>query len=296
MALPSGIVNTFTYNGDGLRVQKQDSGGTTKHVWDIENILLETDGSNLILVVYSLEPIHYGNLISQSRGGVDSLFLFNALGSTRQLASSSASVTDTYIYDSMGNALVSGTAVNPFTFLGRIGYYNESELSCSYVRVRYMIPSIGRFISQDLLNQGAGSSLYVYCDNNPVMLTDPSGLQPGVDFLRRAPVPGVCGRVSWPGRWAPRFEMKKAGKGFIVQRVVAEGQLWWCDRDQINSLCPYDYYEVWPVQGGLPQPPGTDTFSLPLPFAARGCINISGWAKFIPLDDTAQIIKNHFPR
>lgn len=89
--------------------------------------------------------------------------------------------------------------------------------------------------------------------------------------------------------------MKKAGKGFIVQRVVAEGQLWWCDRDQINSLCPYDYYEVWPVQGGLPQPPGTDTFSLPLPFAARGCINISGWAKFIPLDDTAQIIKNHFP-
>lgn len=103
----------------------------------------------------------------------------------------------------MGNALVSGTAVNPFTFLGRIGYYNESELSCSYVRVRYMIPSIGRFISQDLLNQGAGSSLYVYCDNNPVMLTDPSGLQPGVDFLRRAPVPGVCGRVSWPGRSAP---------------------------------------------------------------------------------------------
>ena len=28
VALPSGIVDTFTYNGDGQRVQKQDSTGT----------------------------------------------------------------------------------------------------------------------------------------------------------------------------------------------------------------------------------------------------------------------------
>ena len=56
MALPSAIVNTFTYNGDGQRVQKIDSTGTTKHVWDGQNILLETDGSNIIQVVYTLQP------------------------------------------------------------------------------------------------------------------------------------------------------------------------------------------------------------------------------------------------
>ena len=52
----NGVPNTFTYNGDGQRVQKQDSTGTTKHVWDNQNVLLETDGSNIIQVVYTMEP------------------------------------------------------------------------------------------------------------------------------------------------------------------------------------------------------------------------------------------------
>ena len=56
VALPSGIVDTFTYNGDGQRVQKQDSTGTTNHVWDGQNILLETNASNIIQVVYTLGP------------------------------------------------------------------------------------------------------------------------------------------------------------------------------------------------------------------------------------------------
>jgi YD repeat-containing protein len=91
-ALPSGIVDSFTYNGDGLRVQKIDSTGTTNHVWDGQNILLETNASNIIQVVYALEPSIYGNLISQSRSGVDTFYVFDALGSTRQLASSTGSV------------------------------------------------------------------------------------------------------------------------------------------------------------------------------------------------------------
>jgi len=87
VALPSGIVDSFTYNGDGQRVQKQDSTGTTNHLWDGKNILLETNASNIIQAVYTLEPALYGNLISQSRSGVDSFHLFDALGSARQLYS-----------------------------------------------------------------------------------------------------------------------------------------------------------------------------------------------------------------
>ena len=103
VSLPSGIVDTFSYDGDGLRVQKQDSTGTTNHVWDGQNILLETNASNIIQVVYTLEPLLYGNLVSQSRDGADSFYLFDALGSTRQLANSSGSVTDSYLYDSFGD-------------------------------------------------------------------------------------------------------------------------------------------------------------------------------------------------
>ena len=68
VALPSGIVDSFTYNGDGQRVQKQDSSGTTNHIWDEQNVLLETDASNAVQSVYTLEPDHYGNLLSQCAG------------------------------------------------------------------------------------------------------------------------------------------------------------------------------------------------------------------------------------
>ena len=89
MALPTAITDIFTYNGDGQRVQKQDSTGTTKHVWDGQNILLETNTSNIVQVAYTIEPAFYGNLVSQSRSGADSFYLFDAMRSTSNLTSSS---------------------------------------------------------------------------------------------------------------------------------------------------------------------------------------------------------------
>ena len=86
-----GIVDSFIYNGDGQRVQKQDSTGTTNHVWDGQNILLETGASNIIQVVYTLEPAATATLISQSRSGADSFYLFDALRFVRQLAVAPAS-------------------------------------------------------------------------------------------------------------------------------------------------------------------------------------------------------------
>ena len=70
VALPSGIVDSFVYNGDGQRVQKQDSTGTTNHVWDGQNILLETNASNIIQVVlYAGAGCSMANLVSQARAG-----------------------------------------------------------------------------------------------------------------------------------------------------------------------------------------------------------------------------------
>ena len=177
VALPSGIIDTFAYNGDGLRVQKQDSTGTTKHVWDEQNILLETNASNVIQVEFTLEPVLYGNLISQSRGGVDSFYLFDALGSTRQLANSAGVVTDGYLYDSFGNINLSGATINPFSYVGRVGYYLDADTRTYYVRQRQYAPSLGRFLSRDPLKFVLSeANEYQYALNNPVTLVDPSGL------------------------------------------------------------------------------------------------------------------------
>jgi RHS repeat-associated protein len=204
VALPSGIVNTMAYNGDGQRVQKQDSSGTTKHVWDEQNIVLETDGSNVVQVVYTLEPVVYGNLISQRRSTTTSFYLFDVLGSTRQLTSSAGAVTDSYLYDSFGNQLLtSGAAVNTFRYVGRVGYYFDADIALFYIRSRNLSSTVGRFISRDVLTDSENA--YSYGFNNPIGFVDPSGWQPAKCPFVWAPGSGVgpgvndkyCSLLAW---------------------------------------------------------------------------------------------------
>ena len=81
--LPAGLRNTSMYNGEGQRVQREDSSGTAKFIWDEENILVETDSGGTTQAQSTLEPAFYGNLLSQRRSGASSWHLFDALGSTR---------------------------------------------------------------------------------------------------------------------------------------------------------------------------------------------------------------------
>ena len=96
-----------------------DSTGTTNHLWDGQNILLEANGSNAINVAYTLEPKLYGNVISESQSGVESFYLFDGIGSTRELTDSAASISCRYVYDSWGNAIQStGSIANPYRYQG----------------------------------------------------------------------------------------------------------------------------------------------------------------------------------
>ena len=68
---------------------------------------------------------------------------------------------------------------NPFRYRG---YYYDNETGLYYLNARYYDPSIGRFISLDVLSildetksQINGLNLYMYCNNNPIMYVDPSG-------------------------------------------------------------------------------------------------------------------------
>ena len=162
-------------------MQAVESTGTTKHVWDGQNILLETNGSNSIEVVYTLQPLLYGNLISQRRSTTTSFYLFDGLGSTTQLVNSSGTVADSYVYDSFGNILLtSGSTVNPFRYVGRLGYYVGVDLPQCYLRARYYTPG-GRFLSRDPLGISLRAiNYYSYVKNNPLSFIDPSGMAPTV--------------------------------------------------------------------------------------------------------------------
>ena len=76
---------------------------------------------------------------------------------------------------------------NPFRYRG---YYYDNETGLYYLNARYYDPSIGRFISPDVLTildetkgQINGLNLYMYCNNNPIMYVDPSGCFPITSLL-----------------------------------------------------------------------------------------------------------------
>ncbi|MBI3461750.1 MAG: hypothetical protein HY000_01625, partial [Planctomycetes bacterium] len=150
--LPTGTRNTFSYDADGKRVKKDDSAGTSKFLWDLENILLETDSSDLTQAIYTLEPHLYGNLISQYRSATSSFFHFEALGSTDRLTNGTGSVTDSYGYKAFGNINVSsGVTINPFKYVGEQGYVLDADLAQYHLRARYYRHDVARFLSHDPL-------------------------------------------------------------------------------------------------------------------------------------------------
>jgi RHS repeat-associated protein len=153
---------------------------TTKYIWDIQsdNVLAETDENDVTTAVYNNEPDQFGSLISQRRGSITSTYHFDALGSTRELTDSTETVTDTYVYTAFGESVAtSGTTINPFRYIGSLGYHFDSEIGDYYVRIRNYSPVIAHWSSRDFAGFLDGPNQYLYVHNNPATYNDPSGLQ-----------------------------------------------------------------------------------------------------------------------
>ncbi|MCD4686238.1 MAG: Ig-like domain-containing protein [Anaerolineae bacterium] len=170
----------YTYDADGHRVSQDElNGPTTHYLWDplsvYGDVMLETDGTGSVTAQYAL-----GNtrMISQQRDGTVSYFLHDGQGSTRALANTAGSITDTYNYTAFGDIYAqTGLTENPYLYTGQqydvvTGLYS--------LRARYYDPGVGRFLGQDPWAMNPYNSIelnrYVYAINNPVGFVDPSGL------------------------------------------------------------------------------------------------------------------------
>ena len=80
-----------------------------------------------------------------------------------------------YTYSSFGKieSQSDPNFIQPYTFTSR---EFDPETGLYFYRARYYDPSIGRFVSEDLLRFLAGDNLYRYVGNNPVKNFDPYGL------------------------------------------------------------------------------------------------------------------------
>ena len=140
--------------------------------------------------------------------------------SAEALIDNTETATDRYKYRAFGlQQLHTGTSQNPFTFVGKQGYYKDAELDLYLLGTgshtdnggRFYDPAVGRFLSEDPLGYKAQdeTNLYRYVYNNPVNLTDPSGQD---CFSQNAipPLESVCNKEKLPKINPSIFEIPKA--------------------------------------------------------------------------------------
>jgi len=180
-------IGQYRYDGLGRRIEKDAGGTVTRYVYDNEDIVLEYDGSNVLQASYT-HGLGTDEPLIMNRGGVNSFYHADGLGSIVDLTDNLGTVVQSYVYDSFGNiVLQNGSLTNPYTYTGR---EFDEESGLYYYRARYYDPKLGRFLQEDPIGFAGGElNFYSYVSNNPVNFIDPSGrfsLPP--EFF---PLPGV---------------------------------------------------------------------------------------------------------
>jgi RHS repeat-associated protein len=88
-------------------------------------------------------------------------------------------ITDSYTYFAFGQLKAStGTTTNRYTWVGELGYSRDLETGEYALGVRQYLPDRARFKSEDPLGLGPDANPFRYCQNGPLLWTDPSGLGP----------------------------------------------------------------------------------------------------------------------
>ena len=175
---------SFTYDSEGIRTSKTVGSTTTKYLLNGTQILAQTTNGKTLSFFYDQQ----GNRVGMADGKNNFYYyIYNVQGDVIALAdASTGKLVATYTYDAWGKIVkingqnpedVASTNIaniNPFRYRG---YYYDTETSLYYLQTRYYDPDTGRFISADgQLNEGVlGYNMFAYCENNPVMRSDPTG-------------------------------------------------------------------------------------------------------------------------
>ncbi len=125
----------------------------------------------------SLVGVDLDELFMLNYGSAQDSVLRDALGSVVGLTDTTQTVTDLCGYATTHNF---GTKANPYQFAIRENDFNNLY----FMRNRYYLPSIARFISRDPASAGGGGmNTYAYAGDDPIDFNDPTGLDFGIPGL-----------------------------------------------------------------------------------------------------------------
>ena len=165
---------TFKYDPFGRRIYKSSPSFTGIFAYDGDNLIETTNASGGEVASYT-QTQKIDEPLAELRGSTSDYYEADGLGSITSLSSSAGAVANTYTYDSFGNVTnFTGTLRNPFQYTGR---ESDPETGLYYNRARYYDPTAGRFVSEDPIGFRGGIDFYDYVFNNPLLWSDPRGLE-----------------------------------------------------------------------------------------------------------------------
>jgi RHS repeat-associated protein len=194
----------YTYDINGIRTQKVSTEGTTKYYYNDSNQLIMANvpsqyGENIMRFYYDENgtPAHVKLARTKANGTTENLrygYVTNLQGDVVGISDCSGVLRANYEYDAWGKLLsvkdADGNTVtdksniallNPLRYRG---YVYDTDSGLYYLQSRYYDPVTGRFINADALEMMLlsdnilGTNLFAYCNDNPVMYSDPMGQQP----------------------------------------------------------------------------------------------------------------------
>ncbi len=166
-------VITYAYDPFGRRIVKTINGVTTSYVYDQSAIIAAYDGSGNVIARYT-HGLNIDEPLAVQQGTVNYFHHADGLGSIVALTNSSGSAVQTYSYDAFGNTTISDGITQPYAYTAR---EYDTETGLYFYRARYYDPKVGRFVTKDPIGFGGGDvNLYGYVSNDPVNWRDSAGL------------------------------------------------------------------------------------------------------------------------
>jgi RHS repeat-associated protein len=170
---------TYTYDGLGNRIGIDENATQTWTLFDGSSPVMDFNSSGSLTMRYLNGPI--GDLVDtvlsrQSSGGTVAWYLPDRLGTIRDLISTSGSIIDHVDFGAFGNQLDESSPSNGDRVMGFAGTIKDIATDLNLSVARALLPTIGRWTSQDQIGFAAGdTNLNRYTGNDPIDSLDPLG-------------------------------------------------------------------------------------------------------------------------
>ena len=182
---------SYTYDSSGMRLSKTIGGTTHTYLYNSGLLIQERIGNQKLDYSYTssgqILSVKYTADVNSNETPVYYYYALNSRGDVVGLYDHEGNLYAKYTYDVWGNP-VSVTNANdveitsPTDFaniqpLRYRSYYYDSDTGFYYLQSRYYDPVTHRFINADrqLNDDIFGNNLFTYCNNNPVVYSDPEG-------------------------------------------------------------------------------------------------------------------------